>query len=93
MNNWTLRNCTTDKIVATTGNAYGVDSAIDWAFPIIWDSGRTDDHQLVSPDGQEIILIEWDLVAEAYEMDPEEAEMEDAYWSQFDSDSDLGGIW
>ena len=97
MKNWTLTNQCTCKLIAEIDGEYATDIAIDAAFEILAKKYNWEWAQLVTPDGDEIHVIDRREVVQYWEeanaMDPAEAEMEDAYWSQFDTDSDLGNIW
>ena len=71
---------------------YTVDCILDYLIT----NGKLADYDLIEPDGNCIHLSRQELKQlwdEANRMDGNEAEMEEAYLSQFDSDSDLGGIY
>lgn len=97
MSNWKVINQTTGKLMGEIDGEYATDSAIETAFELLLKFHNWEWANLISGDNSEIHIIDrrevqqwWD---EANAMDPAEAEAEEAYWSQFDNDSDLGDIW
>lgn len=92
MSKWILKN---DKGV--TVKEYDYDSyCVDEIIADIVINGKIDEYELIEPNG-DVISLPYDHLEElweqSYALDGDEAEMEEAYWSQYDTDSDLGGIY
>lgn len=92
MSKWILKNDKGVIVKEYDYDSYSIDEIID----DIVINGKIDEYELIEPNG-DVILLPYDHLEELWEqsqaLDGNEAEMEDAYWSQYDTDSDLGGIY